>query len=124
MKTAIIATILSIVTLAVADNCYDDGAKAWTSDIRYHAKRACEGYDNQRGAFQGTFTANEDKKGCVNLTPDLKLEMWVTNQNKGQTIDLKDTDCTKEFNGLMDECNWGNGWSYGGAKVIAGWRFR
>ncbi|TIC93818.1 hypothetical protein CH35J_009817 [Colletotrichum higginsianum] len=122
MKPAIIAGILG-ATLVSADPCYHDGSKLTTQVIKYHAQRACEGYDGKRGAFQGTFAVKEAKYACVNLENNQYLQMWVTNENTQFSFDLNDKDCTKEFNNLMNTCQ-SNGITQGGAVTVAGWRFR
>ncbi|KAL0939196.1 uncharacterized protein CTRU02_205806 [Colletotrichum truncatum] len=122
MKTATFVAILG-ATLASAATCYYTGERATADLIKYHSKRACEGYDGKRGAFQGIFLTNEVKFACVNLQNDIKLEMWVTNENSRQSFDLNDGDCTKEFANLMRDCQ-ENGVSQGGQNTVAGWRFR
>ncbi|GJD00091.1 secreted protein [Colletotrichum higginsianum] len=122
MKPAIIAGILG-ATLVSADPCYHDGSRLTTQVIKYHAQRACEGYDGKRGAFQGTFAVKEAKYACVSLENNQYLQMWVTNENTQFSFDLNDKDCTKEFNNLMNTCQ-SNGITQGGAVTVAGWRFR
>lgn len=118
MKTSTILALLS-ATLAAADNCYHSGAKAYATDIRTLAANVCEG----NGEMTGVFGAGETKYACRNVSPSVKLEFWVTNENKAMSIDLGDGDCTFQFKGLVDECNYENV-SQGGSKAVAGWRFR
>ena len=86
---------------------------------RYHAGRACRGYDGNRGAFQGVFGPSETKSVCVNSDTNAGMRYLFTiqNLNGAQGFDLNDEDCLKRLADEIDGCE------QGGRSDVAGWRF-
>lgn len=123
MKTTIaVATILTLLGVgidSVSAGCYTSG-ETWqdTGAARYHAERACRGYDGKQGAFQGVFRAGEAKRACIQHSGTQKFEFMVQNLNNGASFDLGDADCVLR---LQNEIN---GCARGGQSDVSGWRFR
>lgn len=90
--------------------------------MKYHATRACKGYDGIKGKFQGTFNGQQRVKVCVNNGVG-KINMEVGNlQNNAR--DIKDADCEKELHKVIDDCKSLGGMSFGGRFDRGGWTFR
>ncbi|KAL2204299.1 hypothetical protein CC79DRAFT_1128973 [Sarocladium strictum] len=118
MKVAAFA--LAFITL-VSANCYDGEVARWPSrnNPRYHAGRACRGYDGNRGALQGVFRPGETKEVCVNSDADSRMSYTfrIKNLNQNQGFDLDDEDCLKRLANEIDGC------ANGGSSIVAGWEF-
>jgi hypothetical protein len=121
MKITILTPILAAMAIGIdsvsATNCFSSGADFANRDTaKYHAKRACEGYDGKAGAFQGYFNPSATKSACVNVAGG-HIYMEVTNQNTGAGFNLGDSDCTKQLWERIDAC------AKGGISDVAGWHF-
>jgi hypothetical protein len=122
MKTTIplstLITLLSISTTVFA-TCYSKGDSFPDKELaKWHAQRACEGYDGNAGAFQGNYNPGQVKYACIQVSTTIKLELSVQNLNNRDSFDLRDADCTWR---LQDEIN---GCFRGGESSISGWFFR
>ncbi|KAK9778465.1 putative Lipoprotein [Seiridium cardinale] len=116
MKTA---TVLLALISTVWAGCYGSGDIFQDkANARYHAQRACEGYDGNAGAFQGFFSAGQAKSVCVQGTTTQKYDMSVQNLNTGAGFDLADGDCTLRLHNEINGCD------RGGQSDVSGWRFR
>ncbi|ETS75431.1 hypothetical protein PFICI_12375 [Pestalotiopsis fici W106-1] len=116
MKTATI--LLAFISTAWA-GCYTTGDDFQNKDnARFNAQRACEGYDGNAGAFQGTFAPGEAKSVCVQGTTTQKYNMVVQNLNLDSSFDLADADCTLRLHNEINGCD------KGGESDVAGWHFR
>jgi hypothetical protein len=93
------------------------------SDLRYHARRACQGYDGKQGAFQGYFKPLQRKTACVNVGI-AHIDMEVGNLNPSAGFDLNDNDCYKEMLNIIESCSAPFALSSGGRFDVAGWTFR
>ncbi|KAM7185999.1 hypothetical protein V8F33_012062 [Rhypophila sp. PSN 637] len=120
MKIPTVLSLFGGISSVSAYYCYNEGHRPALNTMTFHFTRACEGYSGIAGAFQGWFAPNQEKYACVDLGSNVKLEMWVRNQNPTTGFDLGDTDCTKEFNNIMHACFYG----FGGHNDVAGWYFR
>ncbi|KAL4724358.1 hypothetical protein ACLX1H_008972 [Fusarium chlamydosporum] len=120
LSTAIAAASTLIST--VSAGCYGVGLQLSKSDLRWHAQRACEGYEGKRGHFQGWFAPDTYSKTCVEVGVG-KLIMEVGNLNKNQGFDIKDSDCTKELHAIIEKCG-GPFFTSGGRFDNSGWTFR
>jgi len=106
--------------------CYQSGDIMATSFLNHHSKRACEGYDGIKGAFQGVFGPNEFRQVCVNVGAQ-RINMEVQNLNGARSFDLLDTDCTAEFKAIVKQCQLSGLSSWlmqGGYGTNSGWWFR
>lgn len=128
--TTILASLIVLGTTFIENAsanylCYRTGHSMDTKDLQYHSRRACRGYDDIRGAFQGTFGPNQQKTACVNYGGS-HIDMNVKNLNPSKSFDLKDEDCENEFRWLIRNCNiQGVGTSLGGQVTRpSGWYFR
>lgn len=112
-------TLLGASITTVSATCYTDGA-FWPDQgaARYHAERACRGYDGNAGAFQGTFAPGEVKYACIQYSGTSKFEFSVQNQNLGASFDLGDDDCVLRLENEINGCG------RGGESSVAGWHFR
>ena len=119
MKVA--AVTFAFFSLASATCWSGQFAAVWPSrnNPRYHAGRACRGYDGNRGAFQGVFGPSETKSVCVNSDANsgMRYRFSIQNLNGGQGFDLNDEDCLKRLADEIDGC------AQGGSSDISGWRF-
>jgi hypothetical protein len=114
----LVAALMSAGISPVAAGCYPAGH--WfneKNDPKHHARRACEGYDGNRGALQGTFAPGETKSACVESNWGHYV-ISVKNLNTRDAIDLADGDCTHRLWEVVDKC------AFGGELDVAGWRFR
>ncbi|PVH87869.1 hypothetical protein DL98DRAFT_581103 [Cadophora sp. DSE1049] len=115
---------LALLTASISDfahaACYGSGQVLDKANANYHTKRACQGYDGNKGAFQGNFAAGENKQACINNDPGVggHLILAVKNLNQNAGFNLDDADCFKEFGILIALCN------RGGTGTVAGWFFR
>jgi hypothetical protein len=119
--TLTLTTLLSATTVTSSPtvNCYTIGSTYYdNNDAWYHMSRACKGYDNKRGAFQGYFSPGETKSVCVNGPVNQRYDMAITNLNGGQGFDLDDGDCEWRMGQINVDC------TRGGEYDFAGWRFR
>ncbi|KAJ3526038.1 hypothetical protein NM208_g11374 [Fusarium decemcellulare] len=122
--TTILASLVVLGTTMVENvsaqyHCYSVGHTMNPNDLRYHTKRACRGYNGNKGAFQGTFGPNEKKTACVNWGSG-HIDMELQNLNPSNSFDLKDEDCESEFDRLINRCG-----RYGGrVHQPTGWFFR
>jgi hypothetical protein len=112
----------TLITTAQA-GCYPVGHSLLKTDLLYHAKRACKGYDGKKGAFQGYFNPNQRKKACVNIGV-AHVDMEVGNLNPSAGFDLNDDDCYKELANVIQTCVAPFELSQGGRFDVAGWTFR
>ncbi|KXJ87077.1 hypothetical protein Micbo1qcDRAFT_179328 [Microdochium bolleyi] len=127
-STILIGTAALLSGTASANyECWWGGALALTGTVKYHAERACKGYDGKKGAFQGWFAPGESRKVCVNNLAE-RIAFEVVNENRNQGFDLDDNDCYKEFEELVDKCTrkWqGIGdFTNGGRGSTSGWFFK
>ncbi|KAH7310780.1 hypothetical protein B0I35DRAFT_482063 [Stachybotrys elegans] len=113
--------------VAAQYECYNSGRTELTGHLIRHSQRACEGYDGIQGRFQGTFQPREFRSVCVNLPGGNRLNMEVQNLNTQRAFDLRDSDCTKEFHNIANECNeylFEYPHNQGGYATVAGWWFK
>jgi len=119
MKFAIIT--FGLFGLATANCIVGDWVVTWPSrnNPRYHAGRACRGYDGNRSAFQGVFNPSETKSVCVNSDADnlMRYRFSIQNLNRNQGFDLADEDCSMRLANEIDGCE------AGGVTDAFGWRF-
>jgi hypothetical protein len=123
-NTILASALLAGATLIgnVSAGCYGAGLQLSIKDLKWHAQRACSGYDGKRGAFQGWFAPDTYSKTCVEVGVG-KVIMEVGNLNRNQGFDIKDSDCTKELHKVIEECG-GPFFSGGGRFDNSGWTFR
>ena len=120
--TTAIATVFALLGVgidSVSADCYTSGA-FWPDQgaARFHAERACRGYDGNQGAFQGEFRPGEVKYACIQYSGTSKFEFSVQNLNTGASFDLGDDDCVLRLENEINGCG------RGGESDVAGWRFR
>ncbi|KAK0113840.1 hypothetical protein ONS96_014693 [Cadophora gregata f. sp. sojae] len=117
ISTLLLTAAITDLTLAA---CYGSGEVLNKANANYHAKRACMGYDGHAGAFQGFFSAGQNKQACINNDAGVggHLILGVRNLNQNAGFDLDDADCFKELGILIALCN------RGGTGTVAGWFFR
>jgi hypothetical protein len=115
----LVAALLSTGTAPVSARCFRSGMKYASKDLaRFHATRACQGFDGHRGAFQGHFAPGEVKSACVPYAPEQRLKMSVRNLNSREGFDLHDHDCAFRLSAEINNCDRGS------EIDVAGWRFR
>jgi hypothetical protein len=119
----IISTVLLGANAAVISSppvsCYTIGPTFLdNNDAWYHMNRACKGYDNKAGAFQGFFSPLQTKSVCVNGPGNQKYDMSITNLNAREGFDLGDGDCEWRMGQINVDCVRGGEYDY------KGWRFR
>lgn len=104
--------------MASAD-CFNRLGQQWSDrgNARWHVDRACFGYDNQAGAFQGYFNPGEEKRACINVGHNVRYDFIIKNENTQQGFDLADSDCRDKLNNEINGCD------TGGSSTIAGWTF-
>ncbi|CAG8953232.1 hypothetical protein HYFRA_00003435 [Hymenoscyphus fraxineus] len=114
---ALVAFFGTSITTVSAD-CYT-GGDFWQDKgaARYHAERACRGYDGHQGAFQGTFGGGEKKSACIQFSPTQAIDLSIQNLNGNSAIDLADADCILRLSNEINACD------RGGDSTIANWRF-
>ncbi|CAD0090247.1 unnamed protein product [Aureobasidium mustum] len=122
MKTTTILATLAVVLGASIDGvtatCFRSGDIFQDKgNARWHVERACKGYDNQQGFFQGTFAAGESKYTCVQGSTTQKYDITVRNENTNAAIDLNDDDCVLRLHNEINGCD------HGGDSTVSGWRF-
>jgi hypothetical protein len=113
---ALIAVLGAGLPMASA-GCFTSG-DYWSDkdNARYHAERACLGYDGQSGAFQGWFAPYEEKWVCVSGPGNQRFDFRIKNENYNEGFDLDDFDCRdKLWNEIS--CN------QGGRSTVSGWTF-
>ena len=117
--TTALAFLSTVLPIGVSAGCFTSG-EVWQDGgaARYHIERACKGYDDNAGAFQGYFSLGQAKSACVQHSGTQNFAFFVQNLNMGAGFDLNDDDCVFR---LQNEVN---GCSRGGPSDIAGWRFR
>ncbi|RGP81159.1 hypothetical protein FLONG3_696 [Fusarium longipes] len=120
--TGLLATGATLLNTVDA-GCYNGGRSMTAILLKYHAQRACEGYDGKQGDFQGYFPANSFRRTCVNLEGGRVL-MEVGNLNTRDGFDIKDSDCTKELQAVVNKCPQLGLSSQGGRFDSSGWTFR
>jgi hypothetical protein len=122
--TALITLVAALMSAGIgpasaAVSCYSGGAEFPNREnAKWHVKRACEGWDGNRGALQGHFDAAMTKIGCVEVERGHSLYMTVTNLNTRAGFDLADGDCTYQMSRIVTAC------LHGGVEDQSGWRFR
>ncbi|KAL0939647.1 uncharacterized protein CTRU02_206257 [Colletotrichum truncatum] len=120
--TSILTTLTVLLGVGIetaSATCFVTGASYENKETaKYHAKRACEGYDGKKGAFQGRFAPGEFKNACVNISGTQSIRMSVGNLNKNTGFDLGDQDCTLRLQNEINNCGKGS------EHDVSGWRFR
>ncbi|KAM0433475.1 hypothetical protein ACHAPT_004355 [Fusarium lateritium] len=122
MKTTALVTIFALLGASVdtvSAACYSTGEK-WqdAGRARWHVERACKGYNDNRGRFQGYFAPGEYRSVCVQHSGTQKFEFQVGNNNKNAGFYLGDGDCVLRLQNLINGC------SRGGRGSVHGWFFR
>src|SRR5262245_28208213 len=120
--TTVLATLFALLGTSVdsvSAGCYTSG-ELWQDQgaARWHAERACKGWDGNQGAFQGWFAPGEAKSACIQHSGNQKFEFFVQNLNTAAGFDLGDADCTLRLHNEISGCG------RGGQSDHAGWRFR
>lgn len=87
-------------------------------EAKWHVWCACEGYDGNRRALQGTYAPGETKSACVSTKSNDHLIIAVRNLNPRDAIDLADHDCTLRLSEIIDKCY------FGGEFDVASWFFQ
>jgi hypothetical protein len=122
--------LAAIVTPLHAWDCFATGYAQDPELAMYHAERACSGWNGNKGSFQGIFKPREKKTTCVNiLEGQANIKMEVENPNDKVSLDLKDSDCVKDFFALINACDYtsvsgGLRTKGGKGKSSGGWFFR
>ncbi|KAH7130115.1 hypothetical protein B0J11DRAFT_244329 [Dendryphion nanum] len=118
MSISTLITLLSIGVTTVSAGCYSRG-DTWPDKgtARWHAERACRGFDGHGGAFSGTFAPFETKRACVGLTSTIKVNFDVQNKDSG-TRELSDDECVLRLHNEINACE------HGGESQIGDWWYR
>ncbi|KAH8716905.1 hypothetical protein GQ44DRAFT_775850 [Phaeosphaeriaceae sp. PMI808] len=113
-----LVALLSISIDTVSAGCFSGGDTfPDKGNARYHAERACRGYDGHGGAFSGTFGGGERKWACVQLSSTIKMDFSIQNLNNRAALDLGDDDCVLRLHNEINGCD------HGGDSTISGWNF-
>jgi hypothetical protein len=114
--TIILANFLALFTLIehvdASYDCYNGGLMGLAPVMYYHVKRACKGYDGNKGKFQGTFKPKEHRKACV-TTGATKLILEMKNM-QSRSEDIKDQSCHDLFDDLVSKCTSRGLFGFGG----------
>ncbi|KAH7130677.1 hypothetical protein B0J11DRAFT_613259 [Dendryphion nanum] len=118
MSISTLVALLSIGVSTVSAGCFS-GGDTWPdkANARWHAERACRGFDGHGGAFSGNFAPFETKTACVGLSSTIKFNMAVQNLNS-QTRDVSDDECVLRLHNEINGCD------RGGESQIGDWFFR
>jgi hypothetical protein len=115
----LVAALMSAGISPVSAGCYFAGlAFPDRSVAKWHVRRACEGYDGNRGALQGSFAPVETKSACVDIASGDKIIISATNKNTRASFDLADSECTSRLSEIINVCD------NGGESDVAGWHYR
>ena len=119
-----VPVVLGLAFMSAAQRtwaCFPVGVYLGSGNALYHARRACSGYDGKTGAFQGQYSRGEEKAACIAGSPGFKTNLAVRrleSSGGNARVDLSDSDCEKEFEILIEQCN-----SRGGRSYNGGWTF-
>ena len=119
-STTIITSIFALLgagITTVSATCQGDQVWQDKAVARWHAERACNGYDGKQGALQGVFAPGEAKRACVPYTTTQTANFLVQNLNLGESFDLADADCVLRLHNEINDC------PGRGDSEYFGWRF-
>ncbi|KAM0235911.1 hypothetical protein ACHAP5_009557 [Fusarium lateritium] len=116
-----LASLLALNVKYTTAGCFTSGETWPSSDTdspSYHVERACNGYDGNPGAFQGSYKPGEIKQACVQYSSTSLYIFEVQNLSPTQTLDLYGKNCVLRLQNEIKGCD------KGGESSIDGWRFK
>ncbi|KAH7174190.1 uncharacterized protein B0J16DRAFT_388016 [Fusarium flagelliforme] len=119
-----LTTLTTLLTLNVkyaTAGCFSGGENWPSGDIdtaSWHVERACNGYDGNQGAFQGSYKPGEIKQACIQYSSTSLYIFEVQNLSPTETLELYNKNCVLRLQNEIKGC------SKGGESSIDGWRFK